>query len=255
MARRGLPDTRVTTIPRTQFLSRVWDYANGEHVSFVGPTGSGKTYLAYQLLGVSTSKARQGVVLVMKPRDATVTAFAARSHYRIVRSWPPAPSIWQPSKPPGWVVWPPHTMNPRMDNLMHYRVFASTLRDVYARGAKGQPTITFADEVYSLINEIPAPSKEDPGLDELLIRQWSKGRSLDAGLWGATQRPAWVPQWMYSEVQHIFLARVIDRRAQQRFGEISGVDQDLVVSVVSKLPKYHWLYIRQEDQTMCVVGP
>ena len=255
MARRSIDTPRVQLIPRNRFLKDVWEYRDGEHVSFVGPTGSGKTYLAYQLLGVSTSKERPGVVLVMKPRDATVTTFAKRSHYRIVRVWPPTPSIWAPRHPPGFVVWPAHTHNIRMDNLTHYRVFAATLRDVYAQGAKGQKTITFADEVYSLINEIPAPSKEDPGLDELLIRQWSKGRSLDAGLWGATQRPAWVPQWMYSEVQHIFLARVIDRRAQQRFGEISGVDQDTVVSVVSKLPRYHWLYIRQEDQTMCVEGP
>lgn len=252
---RSLPGTRVQHIPRATFLRDVWDYRDGEHVSFVGPTGSGKTFLAYQLLGRSASKDRPGVVLVMKPRDATVSEFAKRHRYRIVSTWPPSPSIWAPRHPPGFVVWPPHTHHPRIDNENHYWVFATTLRDVYAKGAKGRASITFADEVYSLINEIPAPSKEDPGLDELLIRQWSKGRSLDAGLWGATQRPAWVPQWMYSEVQHIFLARVIDKRAQQRFGEISGVDEGIVRPVVAALPKYHWLYIRQEDQTMCVVGP
>lgn len=250
MARQTDP-TRVVTVGRTTFLERWWRYDTGQHVSLVGPTGTGKTTLAYQLLTKTATPERPAVVLVMKPRDATVEKFSKSSGFRIVRSWPPAPSLWKPRKPPGFVLWPSHTFDLHTDMAHHYRVFSRAISDLYAKGHN----IVFADETYSLTNELPAPAKDMPSIDDLLIRTWSKGRSMSSGLWAATQRPAYVPLWMYSEVQHVFLARTPDKRAQLRFNEISGVDGDLVRRVVGKLPRFHWLYIRQEDQTMAVIGP
>lgn len=245
------PELRVASVDRKTFIDTWWRYETGQHVSFLGPTGSGKTTLAYQLLRKTATPERPALVLVMKPRDATVQKFSKQAGYRIVRQWPPPPSIWHPRRPPGFVLWPPHSFNPRLDAANHYRIFSRALASQYAKG----DNITFADEVYSLTTELPPPDRDDPTMSELLVRQWTKGRSMGAGLWGATQRPAFVPQWMYSEVQHVFLARTPDKRAGQRFGEISGVDPGPVRDVVARLPRYHWLYIRQEDQTMCVVGP
>lgn len=251
MPPRRAPDTRVATIDRVTFIEKWWTYRTGQHVSLLGPTGSGKTTLAYQLLHRSARPERPGVVLVMKPRDETVEKFTKSTGFRTVRSWPPPATIFKPRRPPGFVLWPPHTFDLRTDQDVQYRVFSRALNGLYAKGSN----IVFADEIYSLTNEIPAPSRDAPTLEDLLIRTWTKGRSMASGLWGATQRPAWVPQWMYSEASHVFLARTPDRRAQQRFDEISGVDGDLVRTVVGRLPRYHWLYVRQEDQTMVVVGP
>jgi hypothetical protein len=88
-----------------------------------------------------------------------------------------------------------------------------------------------------------------------LVRIWTKGRSIGSGLWAATQRPSLVPLEMYDQAEHLFLAHDPDRRSQDRFGEIGGVDPDMVVWVVQHLPQYHWLYIRRSDRVMCVVGP
>jgi len=60
---------------------------------------------------------------------------------------------------------------------------------------------------------------------------------------------------MYSQAEHLFLAFTPDRRDQERFSEIGGVDPDLIIDVVKSLPRYHWLYIRRSDRTMAVVGP
>lgn len=248
---RATDPTRVATVPRETFLGSWWKYETGQHVSFLGPTGSGKTTLAYQLLKVTATPQRPGVVLVMKPRDSTVEKFSKSSGFRIVKSWPPPVSVFAPRKPPGFVLWPSHTFDLHTDREHHYRTFARALNQLYAKG----DNIVFADEVYSLVNELPPPDRTHPAIDDLLVRTWSKGRSMSSGLWGATQRPAWVPQWMYSEVQHIFLARTPDERAQKRFDEISGIDGSLVRRVVGRLPRFHWLYIRQEDQTMVVIGP
>lgn len=229
-------------IPRARFLSSVWEYRAGQHVSFIGPTGSGKTHLALQLLARSVSSELTGYITVMKARDKTVNNFL-RSHdgWKRTLTFPPPPVVGR--RPVGWVVWPHHTNDPEADDRRHEEIFHRMHRQLYVKG----DNIIFDDEVVSLVREMDM--KKD------LTRIWTKGRSIGSGLWGATQRPAMVPLEMYDQAQHLFLANIKDKRSQDRFGEISGVDPDLVVSVVRRLPKWHWLYIRQEEGVMCVVGP
>lgn len=232
---------KVESIPRSEFLNDVWDYNPGEHVSFIGPTGSGKTTLAYQLLEKTATEDNPVIILVMKPRDKTVESFSKKAKYRTVRFWPPVPSIWSPGKKPGYVLWPKHTFDPDIDDENHENIFRTVLRDSYAKGNR----IIFADETYSLTNEMP--------LERDLVRIWSKGRSMETGLWAATQKPTHVPLWMYSQPEHIYLAYDPDKRARDRFGEIGGVDPKLIMNVVNNLKPHQWLYIRRSDRAMCVV--
>lgn len=231
----------VVTIPRTTFLTEVWGYEAGEHVSFIGPTGSGKTFLANPLLARSVSKELPGFIMVMKRRDKTVSEFLERYHWRRSVTYPVLPSVAK--KPLGWAIWPHHTADPDADDERMAKIFHELLRDRYVRG----DSILFADEVQGLVEEM--------GLKKDLVRLWSRGRSEGAGLWAATQRPYLAPQHMYSQAEHLFLAFTPDRRDQDRFAEIGGVDPELIIEVVKKLPRYHWLYIRRSDRVMAVVGP
>lgn len=231
----------VETIPRTVFLTDVWAYSAGDHVSFIGPTNSGKTYLANPLLARSVTPEIPGFVMVIKRRDDTVTEFLKHKEWRRSVSYP-AP-LSPRKKPLGWVIWPHHTADPDADDERHARLFHELLRDRYVKG----DSIVFADEVQGLVEEM--------GLKRDLIRIWSRGRSEGCGLWAATQRPYMAPQHMYSQAEHLFLAYTPDRRDQDRFSEIGGMDPELIVAVVSELPRFHWLYIRRSDRTMAVVGP
>lgn len=243
-APRAAPARSVQLVDRRRFLASMWSYRAGEHVSFIGPTGSGKTYLALQLLARSVSDDLTGYITVMKARDKTVGDFL-RQHDRWKRTltFPPPPRPPGMTRPRGWVVWPHHTNDPEADEVRHEQIFHDMHRKLYVKG----DNIIFDDEVVSLVREMDM--KRD------LTRIWTKGRSIGSGLWGATQRPAMVPLEMYDQAAHLFLANIKDKRSQDRFGEISGVDPELVVEVVKRLPKHHWLYIRQEAGEMCVVGP
>jgi len=221
----------------------VWRYRPGEHVSFLAPTGGGKTYLANQLLAVSATEKHQAISLVMKPRDRTARKFAKSSRHRIVRSWPPNPvaEFWRPQKPAGYVLWPRHRYDPDIDDPEHYQIFRRAILDSYKRGDR----IIFADEVYSLARELR--------LEREMVTVWTKGRSMGCGLWGATQRPWGAPQQMYSQAEHLFLSYSPDVRDHDRYGEIGGVDPKMVAAAVKMLPLYWWLYIRRSDRVMCVV--
>lgn len=223
----------------------VWAYRPGEHVSIIGPTDSGKTYLAHQLLGVTATPQLPAIDLVMKPKDQTSKKFARSNRFRIVRDWPVSPveSVWRPKKPAGFVVWPKHKFDPDFDDTEHNEIFRRAILDSYKRGNR----ILFADEMYSLTREL------QPGLTREVVAVWTKGRSMGCGLWAATQRPRDVPQHMYSAAEHLFLAFDPNKKSIERYGEIGGVSPKIVESVTSALPKRHWLYIRRSDRTMCVV--
>lgn len=235
-----LPD--IERFDREEFVKERFHYESGEHVTFLGPTGSGKTTLALQLMKVATSEKRPGIIMVMKPRDSTAVKFTKELEYRRVKTWPPPMSVWEPKKPKGWTLWPKFTYDPDLDDENLYVQFRACMRDSYKKGNR----VLFGDEVYSLSKEL--------GLDKELVTIWSKGRSMGTGLWAASQKPTHIPLWAYSQAHHLFLHNDPDERARKRFDEIGGVDPQLVRLTVSRLEKHEWLYIGRDGPVMAIIN-
>lgn len=241
------PDIEVVRYGREEFLTEVWDYKTGQHVTILAPSGGGKTHLGYQLLEVTATPEVPAVVLVMKPRDETVTKFSARAKFRIIRTWPPprARTVFQ-GRPPGWVLWPKPTFDPDMDDAVQKAVFGRAILDCYKRGDR----IIFADETYSLENELP-----QGGLTKPIRTVHTKGRSMGCGIWSASQRAAYINRWAY-QAHHLFLGHDPDDDAQQRLSEIgAAVDKRLVRHVVGRLQVHEFLYINRDERTMCIIEP
>lgn len=237
-------EATVTHFDRTTFLNEVWDYQGGEHVTVLGPTGSGKTHLAYELLGQSVSEQLPGVVLVMKPKDTTAAKWSQRLEFPIVREWPPpkAKALFSERKPRGWTVWPRFVFDPAIDDARHRELFRRVILDCYKRGNR----ILFADETYSLEDEL--------ALSAELRTVWTKGRSMECGLFAASQRPAYISKWAY-QAHHLFLSNDPDEDAQRRLSEIgAAVNPGQVRFLLPKLKRWEWLYINRDERAMCIVG-
>jgi hypothetical protein len=241
MSARRIEPVDVVMYGRDEFVEEVFDYEPGDHVTIVGPTGSGKTYLAQQLIQATATPELPAVVIAMKPRDATLERWSKSVGYRRVKDWPPQFTERLRKKPAGFILKPDHAFDPDIDNPRHRMVFRRAILGSYKKGNR----IIFADELYSLCAELD--------LDDELVTVWTKGRSMEAGVWGATQRPSHVPLWAYSQATHLFLAYDPEERSQKRFGEISGVNSEIVISALDGLQEHQWLYVNQTDRTMCVI--
>lgn len=232
----------VVRLTREDFIRDYWDYKAGQHVTILAPSGGGKTQFSFELLGATATPECPAYVLVMKERDKTVSMFAKRFHFRILKSWPPPTLIKFQKKPPGYVVWPPGNPNVHVEKARHANIFARVIQWLYwSKGKK----ILFADESYSLEKEL--------GLVEEINRIHTKGRGMDCGLWCASQRPAWISQWAY-QANHVFIGNDPDRKARERYGEIaSGIDPAVIREVNERLAPFEFLYINREHKTMCIV--
>lgn len=241
-----LPPPDIVSHSRAEFLRDYWDYKAGEMTTILAPTGGGKTELSFDLLGATIGEKLPAVILVMKPRDSTVSRFQRRYKLAVLRDWPPPKlrflkRVWGEKPPPGWVLWPTETDDPDRDDARHETIFRRCIRWCYKRG----PVIIFADETYSLEHELK--------LERDLRRIWTKGRSMKCGLWAASQRPVWISRWAL-QGHHLFLGYDPDRKMQERYAEIGGgLDPEVIRWQVARLKAFEFLYINRDQRTMCVV--
>lgn len=249
------PTQQLERIPLDTFIADYWTPMPGEHTALIGPNGHGKTTVGLRLL----AKAHElhphvrGVALAMKPDkgpksegrkatgDRTVARLTRALGGRIARRWPP-PLLWPwQHEPAFWAYWPRHTMDPHQDLPAHQEAFAACLLESYKKGDRW----VFMDEAYSLSNELK--------LDTEMVTLWTKGRSMNVGVFAATQRPAHVPLWFYSESKHFFLWAMTDGAAYDRLKEIGNVDPQLIRSALSTLGKHECLYLYAPERRMAIL--
>lgn len=234
----------VTRFDRETFLTQVWDYHAGDHVTVLAPTTGGKTHLSFQLLGMSATPELPAVVMVMKPRDRATTLWSRRLDLLTVRDWPPPVTkrLFRENKPRGWVLWPTHVYDPAIDEPRHRAIFRRAILDSYKKGNR----ILFADETYSLEEELELSTE--------LRTVWTKGAAMGCGMWAASQRPAYISKWAY-QAHHLFLGGDPDEDTQRRLSEIgAAVDPGKVRWILPRLGKWEFLYINRDEKAMCIVG-
>lgn len=233
----------VARFTRADFLESRWDYRPGQHVNLIGPTQqAGKTRMLFDLLDATDWSwcSTPPVMLVAKPRDATVAAGVGQLGWETVDRWPPRKKVFS-DPPPGFAMWPKHLKDATVEeNNAHLRAaFEPAIKEPFWKGN----SLVVADEVYYLSSVL--------GMDDLLVRHWTQGMGMGAGLWSATQRPSGttgrpIPGFMYNSAHHTFLARDPDKRNRQRFAEIGGVDPEMVEWETMRLRPFEFFYIRRD---------
>ncbi|NEC07113.1 hypothetical protein G3I26_17765, partial [Streptomyces sp. SID7909] len=133
---------QVETVTWEEFLRR-FRWEQGEHISFIGPTGSGKTTLARQLL----DRRAYVAALATKPRDKTMDALIKNQRFKRIRSWDDRPPIIG-NAGQRVCLWP-QFRRPE-DQLNQQYQLDHALREMFVAGG----WCVFADELYYLCHTL-----------------------------------------------------------------------------------------------------
>lgn len=209
---------------------------SADHVTIIGPTGTGKTTLALKLAELR----RYVVVLGCKPRDKELAA-ATSDYYRVpesdLRAGAGLPS---PALAPRVLVWPTHSRDDRADRARHRETFGAVLDGAYSAGG------------WHVVAE-EAPHLIDLGLADRLTRSLRMGRSMASGLILCTQRPRGIPYEAISGAQHLIIFGTNDYEDLRRLGGMNGVDPRVVRETVAGLGRsYRFLHVNTRTRMLTI---
>jgi hypothetical protein len=252
---------------RPEFFTERWNPQPGEQVFTVQPSQGGKTHFGFDLLN-NTEHVKPPVALVMKPRDPTPAKMTRKWGYKEIGTWPP-PRVWPwEDKPPGYTLWPKHSLSldpaslERTDEHIK-RQFDACLMGTYKFGDQ----VVFVDEIHGLLADLR--------MEPVIRRLSNRGSGMNATMWYATQKPggspgAPMPGYLFNNPVHLFLGYDPVAGNRKRFAEIGGINTSLVMEEVGNLqvlptptphgvkPISQLLYINKNGPRggyMCVVEP
>lgn len=236
------------------FRTRHFDYRDGHHVAFFGPTQqAGKTTTAYQLLDAVVSPDRPTVTLCMKHRDRVISHWSKELGFREVPHWPPDRKLSEipalgGTKPRGYTLWPPQTLTDvGKDNSR----LEAEFRAAIAHNRGHVPSITHANELYGLLAEL--------NLRQLLTAVVTRDSVAGHGLWYESQKPSGtqgisIPGFFFNSAEHMFLGKDGEERNRRRYGEIGcGISDSEIERQTLKLDPFSWLYIRRTGPQWAIV--
>lgn len=217
MAARAQPASAlgdIIVLPWPDFQRMFYaEHKQGEHVSLVGQTGSGKSTCGLELAKiVGMKKGKDGrpsrvVVLGNKKRDDTLMALHTRDGWPIITQWPPAYGEEH------CIVWPRKGTLSQM--AAQHRTVYRPLVDVI--GTEGSQTLVIDEAAYF---EEPAP--EGLGMSPTMRQIWSGSRSNKLTMIAGTQRPRNVARLMWSEPSWVIIFPPDDIDDLRRVAEMSG---------------------------------
>jgi len=121
------------------------------------------------------------------------------------------------------------------DARLLVRTYDTQEWNVYLQAAwEASNTVVYIDELYALVEfGRVAPPK-------ILSQLYTQGRERLVGVWGATQRPAWVPMFTLSECDWFFAFRTQLQDDRKRLAEMMG--PEVLDSIPVSDPHGFWMY-------------
>lgn len=201
-------------------LARNWK--QGEHVTLIGKTGSGKTHLALEL----TDMRRDSIIVATKRNDELLDD-AVRRGYHVVESMREVPRT--ESGHPVYhkvALWPARNL----DGDVRLKAQRLAIKEALEIAEKQRWWSVLIDETMWAYDKLQL--KND--LDSV----WYQGRSSKISLIACAQRPTRVPRLMIAQASHLFLWYVSDKRDLEPLRDIAGVTPREVIE--TNLPSLSW---------------
>lgn len=239
-----------TAAPRVEWAS-VFTYLRhnfrqGDHVAILGPTGSGKTHIAF-----AVAELRSYVIVVAcKPADPLVDDAVRRGYWLIPTDKLEVPYVDGRPLHKRVLYWPRLTASDRK-GLRHSQLLA-------AERAKQKPRVQAAlgyvrqNGHWAVILDEGTWVCRDLNLQRDVDSALFSFRTLNSSVIILGQRPSWMGRYVLSSPTHLFLFNTNDREDRKALGDVSGIDTALVRDLVGGLSfeRHEFLYIDTRSRTM-----
>lgn len=207
-------------------LLESWD--QGEHAAISGPTGTGKTHLAVDLLdGRADERDAHVCVFAEKRRDRLISRLH-RAGWPVIRSWDELRYEHRVRR--RVILWPPYGRASSSQETKR-ATFVHALDEIMEEGS----WTLFLDEVPYFVEQLNLRK----ALDEI----WHGGRSNGITLVGASQGVSWIPVSMRTNHRWMVAFAPTDEEIQKRVAEVAG-DRDRFRPILSRLGKREFLLVR-----------
>jgi hypothetical protein len=216
-----------------QFLS-TFDPQQGEHITAVGYTQSGKTTLMTHWILPAREHC---VVLATKRRDPVLYPTLKKLGFEMTNK----PALDVEERP--LVIYRPDKTRRKNETAKDVKVrlragYAEVLGEVEEDGGWG----IYGDEIRFLAKDLK--------LEEELEVLWLQGSSELITMMVSTQRPVAIPTVAFESASHLFLFRTTDRRNIERIAEFEGANEALLNWLLPRLEQHEVLYIETRTGRM-----
>lgn len=211
----------------------VEQWKQGQHVAIIGPTDSGKTTLALNILPIHIWV----VIFATKPRDKTLDALIYKPSRGIRRRKVPAGKYikidqWKKldtRKYPRRILWPNALDLYSSENQA--KVFQHALAVIYREGG----WTVYLDELWFMSAELKLSHE---------VRMYlQQSRSNNVTLVISSQRPSRIPVEVYDQSRHLFFSRDNDERNLSRISGIAWQSRKIIMELVANLEPHQFLYV------------
>ncbi len=236
------PEVRKEEVPelpweefRTRFFNDWADGGEGQHVSAVGRTRSGKTTTITQML----DGRRYVVVLLTKRKDPLYDKFRQRGYKTIrdVSEWPS--KDWHPKI----AIHVPTEGLTKNAALKQGDMVRRVLDQCWERGDLD----LFVDEISELHDLL--------GLQTELRTFYKEAGSSNVSVWAGTQKGVRAPREMYDQPRFLFFWPTRNRDELKRIADMNASDPELARQVVAQLDRYEVLVVDAWEDVMVRVRP
>jgi len=212
-------------------LNRLWVARNAPHVSVMGQTRSGKSYLVCHGI-LDLCRWDRVLIIDVKGDDPTLagTGKPVRHIPTVMRSIRQMMRDERPRQ--NWY------------RLVTYEDFedahcqvGEALERVFSEG----DWVVVIDELRAIVDPRPPGINLKPQWERFMLRGGSKGIAMV----NLTQEPRWVPGSFYTQPSFVWLSRVEDEASQKRIAEIGS--SRALLPHLSRIPKKEWLYMDNEE--------
>ena len=213
-----------------------WEWKTGEHITSIGPTGSGKTLLNRMLLRRApkpgpTQPGPYVVVLGIKNRDVELYGPYQREGYELVRKFDAEPADHEREKR---VIFAPRSSKHGQEgNRERGKAFRTALHDILETGY----WTVYADDIQYMAVELK--------LNDEFKEIWQIGRSEGISLVVSSQEPVDIPVMAYGAATHLFLFKILDDVRAKRMSELTGVNREVVRATLPLLPDHEFIYVNK----------